>query len=460
MPDGLLAALGRFFASPAFKLALIGILVLLLAGPLLSVWSLVGEREGRSREVAAEVARSWGGQQAINGPFLIVPYTVKVSVTAGDKQIEQTQGRLAVFLPDSAAFTAQTTSQVLHRSIYEVPVYNSDVSVSGHFEAPEIAKIEPEVASVHWADAVLALSLSDVSGLKKASALGMAGRGEVGFEPSIGVANGQISGIHARLADAKGGPQAGPPVAFDFNFKLAFSGSYGLSFAPVGRETTVALTSDWPNPSFSGAFLPAERKISKDGFTATWKVPHLARSVPQAWASSEAEFNLNRLSGYQFGADLFVPVDFYDLVTRALKYGLMFPLVVFMAVFIMETLAKKRLHPVQYLFSGAALMLFFVLLLSFAEHIGFAMAYITAALATSLLVAAYVWRAMGQADKGAMMLAMLLILYALLYFILKLEDYALLAGALAGFAMLAAAMFFTLGVDWSGGGKAAHEATG
>ena len=221
----------------------------------------------------------------------------------------------------------------------------------------------------------------------------------------------------------------------------------------------MALASDWPSPSFSGAFLPVERKIDQHGFTAAWKVPHLARSVPQAWTEGEAEFNLGRLGGTLFGVDLFVPVDFYDLVTRALKYGLMFPTVGFMAVFIMETLVRKRLHPVQYLFTGAALVLFFVLLLSFAEHIGFLRPMSLAASATSLLVAAYVWRAMGSIARGGTMLAVLLILYALLYFILKLEDYALLAGALAGFAMLAAAMFLTLGVDWSGGGKLCRTST-
>jgi len=186
----------------------------------------------------------------------------------------------------------------------------------------------------------------------------------------------------------------------------------------------------------------------------------LARSVPQAWSSKEADFNLGQLSGYSFGADLFVPVDFYDLVSRALKYGLMFPAATFMAVFIMEMLAARRFHPVQYVFTGAALVLFFVLLLSLAEHLGFVTAYILAALATGLLVAGYIWRAMHSAAKGGIALAVLLILYGLLYFILRLEDYALLAGALAGFAMLAAAMFLTLGVDWSGDRLRAGGATG
>ena len=460
MPIGLFAALGRFVASPAFKLALIGFLVLLLGIPLVSVWALVSERESRSNDVATEVARSWGGQQAVTGPFLMVPYTVKVQVVSGDKQIEETQKRLAIFLPDTAAFSARTTSQVLHRSIYQVPVYVAEMAVSGRFEAPDISKVETGAAAVQWDEASLALGLSDVSGLKQASPMTIAGRGEAGFEPSLGAVNAQMNGIHARLADVRGvAAPAGPLAAFDYSFKLNFSGSYGLSFAPVGRETTASLVSDWPNPSFSGAFLPTERKIGAGGFTASWKVPHLARSIPQAWSSGEGESTLLKLAGFQFGANLFVPVAFYDLVTRALKYGLMFPVVGFMGVFIMETLARRPMHPVQYAFSGVALVLFFVLLLSFAEHIGFLAAYIVAAFATSLLVAAYVWRAMGSLAKGCIMLGVLLILYALLYLILRLEDYALLAGALAGFALLAAAMFLTLGIDWSGGNESAEGKT-
>ena len=463
--EGLFAGFGRLIRSPAFKLVLIGFLVLLLAIPVFSVWALVAERQSRSSDVEREVARSWGGVQSFAGPFLIVPYTVKLPTQPGaNKTIEGTIDRIALFLPDRLDVSAKTASQVLHRSIYEVPVYTAELAARGHFDAPDMSLVAPDVVAVHWSDAALALGLSDVAGLKQASKLKIAGRGEAGFEPSIGVAASNMNGIHARLIDVKpvvpgAPPPAGVPAAFDFEFTLGFSGSSAIDFSPVARETAVTLASDWPSPSFSGAFLPAAREISKDGFTAAWKVPHLARSVPQAWGADAQDVNLGRLDAYRFGANLYVPVDFYDLVSRAMKYGLMFPLVSFMAVFIMETLSRTRLHPVQYFFTGLALVMFFVLVLSLSEHIGFAAAYVLAALATSLLVAGYVWRAIGSAAKGGIMLAVLLILYGLLYLILRLEDYALLAGALAGFVMLAAAMFLTLGIDWSGGGKAAEPAT-
>jgi inner membrane protein len=93
---------------------------------------------------------------------------------------------------------------------------------------------------------------------------------------------------------------------------------------------------------------------------------------------------------------------------------------------------------------------FYVLLLSFAEQIGFLSAYLIAAVATSGLIALYVGRVQQSVAKGLIMLVVLALLYGLLYLILQLADYALLAGAIIGFLMLAAVMFGTLKVNWSG----------
>lgn len=469
MAESWLQSIGRALRSPAFKLVLIGILVLLLGIPLALVWTLVAEREGRSFEVRNEVARTWGAQQSLGGPFLIVPYVARVTSLVGDKQTDHNEDRLAVFLPERLDVQTRTTSQVLHRSIYEVPVYSSEMTVSGHFGAPDMSKVASDAVAVRWGETILALGITDVSGLKQASVVKLGATDELAFEPSIGIAASSMSGIHARLSDAKhagagavaasgsGAATSSAPAPFDFSFSLALSGSSSVSFTPVARETEVSVASDWPSPSFNGAFLPVERKIDAHGFTASWHVPHLARSVPQEWSMTAPELSLGRLDSYQFGANLYVPVDFYDLVSRAIKYGLLFPAVSFMAVLIMEVLTRRRLHPVQYAFAGVALVLFFVLLLSFSEHIGFAPAYLLSALATSGMLAAYVWRAMESVAKGLVMLAVLLILYGLLYLILRLEDYALLAGSVAGFALLTAAMFLTLGVDWSDSGRLAEQ---
>jgi inner membrane protein len=239
-----------------------------------------------------------------------------------------------------------------------------------------------------------------------------------------------------------------PLSAFDFPTDLVFIGSGDLSFAPVARDTRVAMASDWPSPSFSGAFLPAERSVTNAGFTASWRVPHLARSVPQAWTINDQ--GIERLQPFLFGVSYYQPVDFYDLVNRSVKYGVLFLAAAFMAVFLLEVLSAQRVHWVQYLFTGLALTFFYVLLLSLAEHIGFGWSYLMASAATGGMLAAYVARALGTTRAGTVIAGVFALLYGLLYLILQLEDYALLAGALLGFAGLTVIMFATLRVDWGG----------
>ncbi len=180
-------------------------------------------------------------------------------------------------------------------------------------------------------------------------------------------------------------------------------------------------------------------------------MPHLARSVPQAWSLSD--YGLDRFSQSMFGVNYYLPVDFYAVVSRATKYGVLFLGLAFMAVFVLELLSRKSVHPVQYLFTGISLIFFYVLLLSLSEHIGFALAYIAASLATGTMLSVYVARSLGSWRLGAVMAGVFALLYGLLYLILRLEDYALLAGALMGFAMLTVTMFATLRVDWSGSGR-------
>jgi inner membrane protein len=260
-----------------------------------------------------------------------------------------------------------------------------------------------------------------------------------------------MSGIHAKLEVTGSTPPDAdqPPQPFAFTVDLALNGSVSLTIAPVARETRMSLSSDWPHPSFSGAFLPDERQVTAAGFTAAWKVPHLARSVPDAWSLTDA--GLERLQPYAFGVMMIDPIDFYSLVNRAAKYGIMFAALVFMAVFCLELTSGQHLHPVQYLFTGISLVFFYVLLLSLAEHLGFTQAYLAASIATGAMLAMYVGAAMRSVVTGMVMLVVFAATYVILYLILQLEDYALLAGAILGFFALTSVMFATLRVDWSGG---------
>lgn len=442
----------RLGRSPGFKFFLISFLILLLLVPLLLVYGLVSEREGRANSVQADVARTWGGAQQIVGPFLVVPYSVVVRYYEGEKMREDTQERRAVFTPSTLSVKGAADHKLLHRSIFDVTVYDAHLAVEGRFDTPDIADVDPNARQVRWADASIVLGISDVSGLKEAATFAINGSDRLAFEPSLGVPGLTTNGIHTRLAKASTArADDGSLKGFSFAAKLVFAGSGQISFAPAARETAIELSSGWPHPSFTGSFLPAERTVTQTGFSAKWHVPHLARSVPSAWNLSEQ--GVDRFSPYMFGVTFYQPVDFYDAVNRAAKYGLLFLALAFMAVFVLELTSGGRVHAVQYLFVGLAMIFFYVLLLSIAEHAGFLFAYIVASLATGGMLSVYVGMALKRLRSGLLMLALFLTLYGFLYLILQLEDYALLAGAILGFSALTAVMFATLRVDWSGRGE-------
>jgi inner membrane protein len=443
-----LAALGRLMRSPGFKFFLVLFLVLLVSIPVFVASLTVDERASRAIAVRDEVGRLWGPSQRLVGPFVVVPYTVRVSEVDNDKRIERVVERNAVFTPERLEATGRTDAQLLHRSIYDVPVYAAHLRLSGRFGPLRIGDVEPVgVETVRWNDAIFVLALSGVAGLKSEASLKLNGAEEIPFSPSTGLPGDGPEGVHARLSSSPGAA-FNPDAPFAFDVALDFNGSTELMLAPVAKQTQFSLESNWSTPSFGGAFLPSERKIDASGFRASWNIPHLARSVPESWSLQAS--GVDRFAQSAFGVRFVDPVDFYDLVQRATKYALMFVTLAFAAVFCMELISKRRVHPVQYLFTGVALVFFYILLLSFAEHIGFNFAYALAATATGAMLAIYVGMVLSSPVRGAVMAAILATLFGLLYFILRLEDYALLAGGLLGFAALTLTMFATLRVDWSG----------
>ncbi len=451
MATSFIDSISRFTRSPGFKFFLVAGLILLLSIPLALVWFLVSERELRSSSVKSELAQLFGADQQIVGPLLIVPYSVKVTRVQNDKTIEGTEERFAVFLPDDFKAEGEAKSEVRRRSIYDVTLYTARMKLSGRFPAPDIRLVDADAAAVRWRDAFLSVAMSDVSGLKEAAPIRLDGGRSLTFEPSIGIPGNAAPGLHARLFPVDASIDQAPG-GFTFHTELVFNGSSTLTVAPIGRETRLTLASDWPHPSFTGAFLPDTREISANGFTASWRIPHLARSIPQAWRTpaTQTTYIHNQLYSVLSGVSFYVPIDYYDLVNRAAKYGLMFLAVAFFGVLVLELTSGRRVHAVQYVFVGLTMILFYILLLSLSEHIGFTIAYLIASAATGGMLSLYVGRSLQSAARGFIMLFVFLILYGLLYLILRLEDYALLAGAIAGFVMLTVTMFATLRVNWSG----------
>jgi inner membrane protein len=440
--------LGRY--GIYLKLVLLLVLVGFAAIALAMIESTVRERRARQAMAANEIGAAWGRPQQLVGPVMMVPYRYTVEIPLNDgsgrTRIETRTGTLYA-LPDSLAIDTQLAPEERYRGIFRTVVYKAGLKLTGSFAPLDLKALGLSPEDVQWDKAVLALGLSDLRGVEGEPKVAWDGAEHV-FRP--GVAGDVIgNGMNAPVPLAR---DATRPSSFSIEIKT--TGSRDWWVAPLGKTTTAQVASPWPHPSFGGAYLPAERSIGREGFRARWAVSYLGRDYPQAWKSHEAETATGprgiqrRIAASQFGVSLVSPVDFYQQSERAVKYGLLIVVMILAAIFIYEFAGGARFHLVQYALVGAALCLFFLLLLSFAEIIGFALAYAAAALLSGALIAWYAGHALGDAKRGWFMAALLALVYGFLFVVLQMEDFALVTGALGLFAAVAAAMIASRNVDW------------
>jgi inner membrane protein len=445
--NGLLAKAKSTTASIG-KLALIGGLILLLLIPTLMIQGLVREREGRRGEAEREVAGKWGSSQTFAGPILTVPFRVH-SVDANGKV--DTATSYANFLPDELDILSVLIPEVRKRGIFEVPLYQADLEISGHFKRPSLAawKVKPE--DILWDEAYLTLSVPDLRSVAEAVPVEWLGTGRP-LAPENLPGRPVYGGLQAMAPLGAVAAENGYP----FKTRIKLNGSRSLRFIPMGRTTRVTARSPWSNPSFDGAYLPDSRAVNASGFQADWTTYHLSRSFPQQWTYSE--ITDKDWLPFGFGVDLILPVDGYAKAERCAKYAVLFILLTFLVFFLYETFDRTRIHPLQYLLVGFALCLFYLLLLSLSEHIGFGPAYGVAAAAVVGLITSYGLAILAARKRAWGLGAMLTGLYGYLYTLLQMEDYALLGGSLGLFAILGTVMFLTRKVNWYGGKPGAPAA--
>ena len=427
------------------RFAGIGALALAMAVPLFMVESRVNERGNRYNEVLWDIASVWGRQQTLQGPLLVVPY-LEVYTTAetvkapdgGERIVSKTTyGRQqAVLLPESLSISVDLADEVRHRGIYDSLVYTADLKLTGRFGALDVSTLSDHLHEVEWDKAFLAVGLSDTRAIGEISSFTW-GDAKAELAPGTSLPGLLASGFHAPLSGV------GPEVeSQSFSLKMLVKGSSGFRFAPFGKTTDVDIRSPWPHPSFQGS--PTTRNVHDAGFEASWHVPHLTRNYPQQFTVGRGHQDL---SEYLAGVDLFEPVTLYDKVGRATKYGLLFVCLTFLIFLIFELTLKARLHFLQYGLVGVALSLFYLTLLALAEHVDFIWAYAAASVAIIGMITLYTAAAMRSLRSGALIGTLLTALYGVLYVILRMEDYALLAGT--GLLLLAtgAVMFATRDVQ-------------
>lgn len=416
------------------KLAFMGVLISFLLIPVGMIKDLVSERERTRASAENEVVGKWGGTQQVAGPILTVPYVIRSSRAGGgiDSLI-----RYAHFLPEVLQAAGKLDPEIRRRGIFEVALFKADVAFEGRFARPDFSVWKIPDGDVLWDEAVLTLSIPDVRSLSDALPVEWRGLARE-FVPENFAGSPVAGGLHARapLGEAPPGTEG-----YAFRFRAHLNGSGSMKFLPMGRETRVSIASPWRTPAFTGAFLPRDSEVGADGFQARWMTLHLSRSFPQSW--KHAEVSAKDWGDYAFGVDLLLPIDGYQKATRCAKYAILFIVLTFLVFYMNETLDRKRIHPLQYLLVGAALCLFYLLLLALTEHIPFDYAYAAAALGIVAMITAYGLAVLSTRKRALALGAMLAGLYGYLFSLLQMEDFALLMGSLGLFAILGAVMFLT-----------------
>ena len=440
------------------KIGVIGFLILLLLIPLSLFESRLRERLTTRNQAVSEITETWGSDQFVAGPLLQVPYE-KTIVTRKeifvDGKLVKTDvptvvKRHAWFLPADYDVTCSLVPSERYRGIYKAVLYRGDFVFKGTFARPNFQEWKIDDKAVLWDEATVVFAVSDLRGVTNELNIQF-GEKKLPMQPgnsSLGFANTLRAKLPIDLwKDATN--TSNVPFALSIGLK----GSGGVRVAPLGLQTTATIESKWPDPNFQGLFPPVERKISENGFTAEWKVAYYGRGYPQSWlAGSEEERDVDgaaiKKSG--FGVDLYTPVDSYRLIERAVKYGILFIVMIFTGFFLFETLGKLRIHPLQYILVGVALCLFYMLLLALSELLSFGLSYLIGAASSGALITFYSASVLKGAKRALLIALELVVIFTFLYSTLQLQDYALLLGTIGLFAALGIVMYATRNVDWYG----------
>ena len=437
-PRGLFRSL-----SMGVKLIIVCGLALLMAIPAFFVSGLVNDRTKRAEDVVKEISSHVGGPQTFLGPTLAIPYSIPPQSPA-----DFTKHGIYLVFPAQASAALRTTTEERHRSLFRVPVFQADLKLDANFDLSGVPAAAPQGAELDWRRAEIVVGVSDAHGALADATLTTDAK-TMTLVPAEIAENIAFGGDQNRLVKlslfgAKVADIVRPDTQFHTTSTLRFSGAERISVLAYGKTTHLTAQGDWRNPGFDGGIPPVNRNISNQGFTAEWSVPFIARGVRAEGPSD----SINGLDTTALGMSFIEVADHYQSVNRSLKYVLLFLGLVFLSYFIFEATTRRRVHPAQYILVGIAQIIFYLLLLSFAERIGFDYGFMLSGAATVILLSANAGWIFASRLQGARALVIFTLLYTLIYLLLTLEDNALLVGAIASFLAVAAAMYFTRRIDW------------
>jgi inner membrane protein len=438
-----------FGESVLVKISLIGMLTLLLLIPSSWIQDVISERQQRQNEVIEEISDKWSGSQLIEGPILVLPYIKNIAEKNDNGTINYIEETHHIYiLPETLNVNTDVKPELLHRGIFETVVYNSMINVDGKFSSLELKKSGINLEMIQWDKVKMAIGLSDLKGLKNNPIIELDGK-NYEVEPDftdIKLFNNNLI-IQTDLNESKN-------TSIPFTFKLDIRGSSELNFLHLGKTTNVKMKGLWNNPSFVGRYLPDERTISDIEFNATWKMPYFNRSFPQQWIEKDATLitkiaNTNSNNNEAvFGVRFISAVDQYQKTMRTAKYSILIILLTFISLFFTELLTKKKVHLLQYVLIGASMTIYYTLLLSFSEQIGFNKAYLIASVATIILIVLFLTSLL-KSKKPAIIFGIILsILYGFIFIIIQLQDLSLLFGSIGLFIIIAVMMYLSSKLNW------------
>ncbi len=420
------------------KLIILAVLMVISWAATMFVWGVIQDRERRQETASNEISEQWSRPQVIAGPVITVPVEKTTITTTGERVVNTTALTL---LPQKLSYESHVESQLLTRGVYVTPVYTATIRGAGNFDLFDIALEASSDTRILWDKAVVSINVSDTRGISSMFDLTINGD-KYQMLPSSDFSTLDGSGIHTNITIDPHQPD------YTFSFELPLKGSREISFLPLGEDTNVVVKSDWNAPSFTGEFLPEERNITERGFEATWNITSYGKNLPQYWLGNSAIVNNESLLAKSFGVGLYQEVDFYTMVDRSTKYSILFISLTFLTFFMYEILSGLRIHPMQYLLVGLAIALFYLLLLSFAEVIGFFPAYLVSTVATTILITGYCFSVLKAKKRALSIGALLIALYGYLYILLQLEELSLLFGSILLFGVLTTVMYITRDLDW------------
>lgn len=437
-----------FGGSILFKLGLIGFLTLLLLIPSFMVQDLITERQNRQQEVIREISDKWSGSQLVQGPILVLPY--KTTVMEKDSDTQKSGSREIMtniyILPEILNISSKANPELLHRGIFDAVVYNSQIKVSGTFSQLELKKSGIDPAMIQWEQAKVDIGLSDLKGLKNNPVIRL---GNQNYEVEPDFTSLKLFSNNLVILPNLGSEKS---TALNFSFDLDLRGSERLSFLHLGKNTIVKIEGEWNDPSFTGRYLPDERSVSGKTFSATWKMPYYNRPYPQQWIEENTVLNTTDTlvkesntsdSRAVFGVNFLLPVDQYQKTIRTAKYAFLVILLSFLSLFFTELLIKQRVHFLQYVLIGAAMTIYYILLLSLSEQVGFNLAYIIASAATAGLIGTFIWSLLKNRKVALLFAGILTMFYSFIFVILQLQDLALLVGSIGLFLIVALLMYLS-----------------